>query len=101
MRAKRRATRFLEPTIVTSDTATATTDARGKFTVEVTGRGWVNVSFHLPAIVQPLAWVNDNRAVELTGKQRYAIGTHDVSFDGPCDGDCGELPDKLDRHPQE
>jgi hypothetical protein len=79
-------THVFAPLTVQIGDATATTDARGNFTIAVAGRGTHTLSFDLPHIDLPVAWVGQtSRAIRFTGKKKYALGNLRVVKD------CGPL----------
>jgi hypothetical protein len=65
---------------------TATTDARGNFTITGEGRGARRLSFDLPPLDAPVGWVGDtNPRIRFAGKKKYALGNLRVVKD------CGPL----------
>jgi outer membrane protein assembly factor BamB len=70
--------------------ASARTDKRGAFTIEVEARGDLILSFELPDRGAPLGWMGDTRVkVRLTGKRSYKLGTLKISEDcGTMDPPC-------------
>jgi outer membrane protein assembly factor BamB len=80
--------RIFPPLQVSIGKATAMTDRRGKFRIEVEGRGTLELAFALPELDAPISWVGATTVnVRLRGKRKYALGTLRVHKD------CGPLED--------
>jgi hypothetical protein len=82
--------RFFEPTAVEIGRARATTDARGRFKVELAARGALTLGFALPDLHEPISWGGATRTlVRFRGNRTYALGALRVGIDcGPIEPPC-------------
>jgi hypothetical protein len=78
------------PFVVHIGDATATSDKRGAFKIEVDGRGQGELYFDLPPLEAPIGWVGDtHKTIRFTGKKTYKLGTLRVVRDcGPLEPPC-------------
>jgi hypothetical protein len=77
------------PLEVSLANVTAKTNAKGEFRLEVEARGAYTLSFDLPPLVSPIAWLDDTAIVTFRGKRRYGVGTIRVKRDcGPLEPPC-------------